>query len=161
MYKSRITLNLTESRPEAEYSGGTVGPLLLKIEREKRGNENTHTHFINDSQAGVTQAVRSSDHVTRTMFDRATRSLGTIRVMSKVALMAGSSQQGNALRASVACRGDRERGTGHKLRHGVFRGFESRWRGEEIFRFHFDTQTHTKKKSVSVTLALLDSEQIR
>lgn len=43
--------------------------------------------------------------MTRTIFDRATRSLGTIRAMSKVALMAGSSQQGKALRASVACRG--------------------------------------------------------
>lgn len=38
----------------------------------------------------------------RTIFDKATLSLGTIRVISKVALMAGSSQQGKALRASVA-----------------------------------------------------------
>ena len=38
-----------------------------------------------------------------TMLDSATRSLGTIRVMSNVALMAGSSQQGKARRASVAC----------------------------------------------------------
>lgn len=40
--------------------------------------------------------------VIRTMFDKATLSLGTISVISKVALMAGSSQQGKALRASVA-----------------------------------------------------------
>lgn len=40
--------------------------------------------------------------VTRTIFDKATRSLGTIREMSKVALIAGSSQQGKARRASVA-----------------------------------------------------------
>lgn len=44
-----------------------------------------------------------------TILDKATLSLGTIRAMSKVALMAGSSQQGKALRASVAWRrGTRE-----------------------------------------------------
>ena len=36
-----------------------------------------------------------------TMLDRATRSLGTTKVTSNVAFMAGSSQQGNARRASV------------------------------------------------------------
>lgn len=36
------------------------------------------------------------------MFDKATLSLGTTNEISKVALMAGSSQQGKALRASVA-----------------------------------------------------------
>lgn len=41
---------------------------------------------------------------TRTIFDKATLSFGTIRVMSKVALIAGSSQQGKARRASVAWR---------------------------------------------------------
>lgn len=50
--------------------------------------------------------------MTRTMFDKATRSLGTIRVMSKVALIAGSSQHGKALRASVAW----SREKGHKVR---------------------------------------------
>ena len=35
------------------------------------------------------------------MFDKATLSFGTTKVMSKVALSAGSSQQGNARRASV------------------------------------------------------------
>lgn len=39
-----------------------------------------------------------------TMFDKATLSLGTTNEISKVALMAGSSQQGKALRASVALR---------------------------------------------------------
>uniref|UniRef100_A0A0E9W742 Uncharacterized protein n=1 Tax=Anguilla anguilla TaxID=7936 RepID=A0A0E9W742_ANGAN len=39
------------------------------------------------------------------IFDKATRSFGTMRVMSKVALIAGSSQQGKARRASVACKG--------------------------------------------------------
>ena len=37
-----------------------------------------------------------------TMFDNVTLSLGTIIVMSNVALMAGSSQQGNARLASAA-----------------------------------------------------------
>ena len=37
-----------------------------------------------------------------TMFERTTRSFGAIIVMSKVALIAGSSQHGNALLASVA-----------------------------------------------------------
>lgn len=36
------------------------------------------------------------------MFDKATLSLGTTNEISKVALIAGSSQQGKALRASVA-----------------------------------------------------------
>lgn len=35
------------------------------------------------------------------IFDKATKSLGTVRLMSKVALCAGSSQQGKHLRASV------------------------------------------------------------
>lgn len=35
------------------------------------------------------------------MFDKATLSLGTTKVTSNVALRAGSSQQGNARRASV------------------------------------------------------------
>lgn len=48
------------------------------------------------------QKVTQTEKLIRTMFDRATLSLGTIRVISKVALIAGSSQQGNALRASVA-----------------------------------------------------------
>jgi len=39
-----------------------------------------------------------------TMLDRATRSLGTTSVMSNVALTAGSSQHGNASRASVGWR---------------------------------------------------------
>lgn len=43
-----------------------------------------------------------------TMFDKATLSLGTINEISKVALMAGSSQQGKALRASVALRKEYE-----------------------------------------------------
>lgn len=38
------------------------------------------------------------------MFDRATLSLGTTKVTSNVALRAGSSQQGNARRASVGCK---------------------------------------------------------
>lgn len=38
------------------------------------------------------------------MFDKATLSLGTTNEISKVALIAGSSQQGKALRASVALR---------------------------------------------------------
>ena len=42
------------------------------------------------------------------MFERATLSLGTIRVTSKVALWAGSSQQGRARLASAAWR-ERER----------------------------------------------------
>ena len=59
--------------------------------------------------------------MTRTIFDRATRSLGTTRAMSKVALMAGSSQQGKALRASVACRGtDRENTQTETLCSGLF-----------------------------------------
>lgn len=57
------------------------------------------------TKIGSLEALRErSEHVTRTIFDKATRSLGTIRVMSKVALIAGSSQQGKALRASVAWR---------------------------------------------------------
>ena len=39
-----------------------------------------------------------------TMFDKATLSFGTIKVISKVARMAGSSQQGNARRAPVGCK---------------------------------------------------------
>ena len=39
--------------------------------------------------------------VVHTMFERATLSFGTTRLISKVALTAGSSQQGNARRASV------------------------------------------------------------
>lgn len=54
--------------------------------------------------------------MTRTIFDKATRSLGTIKVMSKVALIAGSSQQGKALRASVAWRNRGVRGRGEKDR---------------------------------------------
>lgn len=42
------------------------------------------------------------------MFDRATLSLGTTNEISNVALMAGSSQQGKALRASVALRREYE-----------------------------------------------------
>ena len=38
------------------------------------------------------------------MFDKATLSLGTIKVMSKVARIVGSSQQGNARRAPVGCK---------------------------------------------------------
>jgi len=38
------------------------------------------------------------------MFDRVTLSLGTIKVMSKVARIVGSSQQGNARRAPVGCK---------------------------------------------------------
>ncbi len=38
------------------------------------------------------------------MLDNVTLSLGTIIVISKVALIAGSSQQGNALLASAACK---------------------------------------------------------
>lgn len=52
------------------------------------------------TQAGGDQ--ERGERVIRTIFDKATLSLGTIRVISKVALMAGSSQQGKALRASVA-----------------------------------------------------------
>lgn len=43
-----------------------------------------------------------------TIFDKATLSLGTTNEISKVALMAGSSQQGKALRASVALREEYE-----------------------------------------------------
>ena len=50
------------------------------------------------------------------MLDNATRSLGTTRVMSKVALMAGSSQQGKARRASVACDGEGARDGGGGVR---------------------------------------------
>lgn len=39
-----------------------------------------------------------------TIFDKATLSLGTTNEISNVALMEGSSQQGKALRASVAWR---------------------------------------------------------
>ena len=42
------------------------------------------------------------------MFDKATLSLGTTNEISKVALMAGSSQQGKALRASVALKKEYE-----------------------------------------------------
>ena len=42
-------------------------------------------------------------YVMYTMLERATLSLGTIRVTSKVALWAGSSQQGRARLASAAC----------------------------------------------------------
>lgn len=42
------------------------------------------------------------------MFDKATLSLGTTNEISKVALMAGSSQQGKALRASVALKREYE-----------------------------------------------------
>jgi len=38
------------------------------------------------------------------MFDKATLSLGTIKVMSKVAQIVGSSQQGNARCAPVGCK---------------------------------------------------------
>lgn len=42
------------------------------------------------------------------MFDKATLSFGTTKVMSKVALSAGSSQQGNARRASVGWKENKE-----------------------------------------------------
>ncbi len=51
------------------------------------------------------RSKKEEEKKTRTIFDRATLSFGTIRVMSKVALIAGSSQQGKARRASVAWRG--------------------------------------------------------
>lgn len=65
---------------------------------KRRFNSNCYERFKQ------TQADGDSDRGEgiRTMFDKATLSLGTIRVISKVALMAGSSQQGKALRASVA-----------------------------------------------------------
>lgn len=94
--------------------------------RERAGNQNTHTqsHTLKKTwQWTGTQAVWGleflrgrSEHMTRTIFDKATRSLGTIRVMSKVALIAGSSQQGKALRASVAWREEADREKGHNLR---------------------------------------------
>jgi len=42
-------------------------------------------------------------HTVVTMFDNATLSLGTTKVMSNVLRIAGSSQQGNARRAPVGC----------------------------------------------------------
>lgn len=55
-----------------------------------------------------TRAEGRGGELIPTMFDKATLSLGTISVISKVALMAGSSQQGKALRASVAWGGKGE-----------------------------------------------------
>ena len=43
-------------------------------------------------------------YIMLTMLERATRSFGTTRVMSNVAFTAGSSQHGNARRASVGCK---------------------------------------------------------
>lgn len=60
-----------------------------------------YKRFKKKQKQNVTKTVEGKE-VMRTMFDKATLSLGTIRVISKVALMAGSSQQGKALRASVA-----------------------------------------------------------
>lgn len=84
------------------------------VSNEEKG---THTHTIIFTHTH-THFLRGGRNIwQRTIFDKATRSLGTIRVMSKVALMAGSSQQGKALRASVAWRrggggGEKERQTG-------------------------------------------------
>ena len=68
-----------------------------------------------------------------TMLDSATRSLGTIRVMSKVALMAGSSQQGKARRASVACDGKAPEmeGVGMRKPSGEGGGWSQREKGSE------------------------------
>lgn len=78
--------------------------------------------------------------MTHTIFDKATLSLGTISAMSKVALMAGSSQQGKALRASVAwMRTDRE--TGHKLRFCVFNPDEVRQCSGLHPEMHFKKET--------------------
>ena len=57
------------------------------------GNKGIHTR-----QAFYKDKVNDNQP---TMLDRATRSLGTTKVTSNVAFMAGSSQQGNARRASV------------------------------------------------------------
>ena len=68
-----------------------------------------------------------------TMLERATLSLGTTRVTSKVALWAGSSQQGRARRASAAW-GRREREERRERRGEERRGEERRGeerRGEE------------------------------
>lgn len=46
--------------------------------------------------------IKKHSNNEQTMFDRATPVLGTINLMSNVAFIAGSSQQGKALRASVA-----------------------------------------------------------
>lgn len=64
--------------------------------------------------------------MTRTIFDKATRSLGTIRAMSKVALIAGSSQQGKALRASVAWSGNTKR-EGEGTQTETVLGCKLRW----------------------------------
>lgn len=67
------------------------------------------SHLI--SKLNLLNAYSKYEHThkhKRTMFDKATLSLGTTNEISKVALMAGSSQQGKALRASVALRKEYE-----------------------------------------------------
>lgn len=78
--------------------------LFCRARKERREKRNYIEEKLGRRLWGLDTLRGSSGHVTRTMFDKATRSLGTIRVMSNVALIAGSSQQGKALRASVACR---------------------------------------------------------
>lgn len=78
---------------------------VSRVSKEGKEKNNNSSKMWLKLSGGLQRLSGRSEYVTRTIFDKATRSLGTISVMSKVALIAGSSQQGKALRASVACRG--------------------------------------------------------
>lgn len=114
---SPICYSSTRPKPENEIIKSSAFrrlllPQGLRVKDDLYGEEEGNGASVTLKQTQCWWQCVSREagwNMTHTIFDKATRSLGTIRVMSKVALMAGSSQHGKARRASVAW--ERERHT--------------------------------------------------